>query len=141
MKKKIFITVLALASMLGIRAQKTENIVVVTMDGLRWQEIFGGADSLLSFAKEVPYSTGYVQQHFWAPTVSERRQKLMPFFWNVIAKKGSCWATGILATTLIMPILTGSLTRGIMKSSLVILILRSIQTIRFPIRMKMFLNS
>lgn len=88
MKKKIFITVLALASMLGIRAQKTENIVVVTMDGLRWQEIFGGADSLLSFAKETPYSTGYVQQHFWASTASERRQKLMPFFWNVIAKKG-----------------------------------------------------
>ncbi len=63
MKKKIFITVLALASMLGIRAQKTENIVVVTMDGLRWQEIFGGADSLLSFAKETPYSTAFLGTH------------------------------------------------------------------------------
>lgn len=88
MKRKLFITAFALASMLGIRAQKTENIVVVTMDGLRWQEVFGGADSLLSFAKEAFYSTGYVQQHFWAPTADERRQKLMPFFWNVIAKKG-----------------------------------------------------
>lgn len=88
MKKKLIITALAIASILGVHAQKTENIVVVTMDGLRWQEVFGGADSLLSFAKDVPYSTSYVQQHFWASTANERRQKLMPFFWNVIAKKG-----------------------------------------------------
>ncbi len=27
--------------------RKTENIVIVTLDGMRWQEVFGGADSAL----------------------------------------------------------------------------------------------
>lgn len=88
MKKKLLLPVLGLLLITGLYAQKTENVIVVTMDGLRWQEVFGGADSLLSFDTGTSYSTRYVQEHFWASTAKERRQKLMPFFWNTIAKKG-----------------------------------------------------
>ncbi|MDP2043266.1 MAG: phosphoglyceromutase, partial [Algoriphagus sp.] len=28
------------------KTHKTENIVLITLDGLRWQELFKGADSL-----------------------------------------------------------------------------------------------
>ena len=28
-------------------AQRTENVVLVTLDGVRWQEVFAGADSTL----------------------------------------------------------------------------------------------
>jgi arylsulfatase A-like enzyme len=68
--------------------RKSDNIVVVTMDGLRWQEIFGGADSLLTHDTTAKYSIRYVQNRFWAPSALERRKKLMPFFWSEIAGKG-----------------------------------------------------
>lgn len=68
--------------------KKSENIVVVTLDGMRWQEIFGGADSLLSFDTAASYKTAFVQNEFWAPTAAERRMKLMPFLWTEIATKG-----------------------------------------------------
>ena len=67
---------------------RSENIVVVTLDGFRWQELFGGADSLLTFDTAAKYSTAYVKEHFWAPTAEERRRKLLPFFWSEIASKG-----------------------------------------------------
>ena len=55
---------------------------------MRWQEVFGGADSLLTYDSTARYNTGYVQKNFWAPTARERREKLMPFFWSELAQKG-----------------------------------------------------
>ncbi|MET0638044.1 MAG: alkaline phosphatase family protein [Chitinophagaceae bacterium] len=66
----------------------SENVVVITMDGLRWQEIFGGADSVLAFDTAATYSTGYVREQFWLPTQAERRARLMPFFWSTLAREG-----------------------------------------------------
>jgi len=67
----------------------SENIVIVTMDGLRWQEVFTGADSLLTFDSTAIYSERYVQRKFWAPTAEERRKKLMPFLWSEVAANGA----------------------------------------------------
>ena len=58
------------------------------MDGLRWQEIFNGADSVLTFDTAAIYSQKYVEKKFWADTPEERRKKLMPFLWSVVASKG-----------------------------------------------------
>lgn len=89
MKHYILISVLLFVQLFAGAQQKlSQNVVVITMDGLRWQEVFGGADSLLSFDTNASYSTRYVQQKFWAATPEERRKKLMPFFWNVLAKDG-----------------------------------------------------
>ena len=87
--KKILVAIgfMALAGM-SIAQHKTENIVVVTMDGLRWQEVFEGADSLLAFDTAATYSDEYVQKKFWASTANERRKKLMPFFWTELEKNG-----------------------------------------------------
>jgi hypothetical protein len=68
--------------------KKSDNIVIVTLDGMRWQEVFGGADSLLSFDTTASYDIDYVKEHFWAPDANERRKKLMPFLWSEIAAKG-----------------------------------------------------
>jgi hypothetical protein len=88
--KRILLLIMLTGSMANSFAQNvlSENIVVVTMDGLRWQEIFGGADSLLTHDTSAKYSIKYVQSNFWATTVAERRRKLMPFFWTDIADKG-----------------------------------------------------
>lgn len=70
------------------QTKKSGNIVIVTLDGYRWQELFGGADSLLTFDTAATYSTAFVQKKYWAPTSVERRKKLMPFMWGTIAAKG-----------------------------------------------------
>lgn len=88
MKKVLFLALL-LATTFNSQAQSTrsENIIVVTLDGMRWQEVFGGADSLLTFDSTARYNTSYVKNNFWAATAQQRREKLMPFFWSELAKK------------------------------------------------------
>lgn len=88
--KKIFLLLIIVLGVTVAMAQssKTENVVVITLDGMRWQEVFGGADSLLTFDTAASYSTGFVKEKFWAATATERRKKLMPFFWTELATKG-----------------------------------------------------
>lgn len=83
------ICLLYLTNFSSAQLKLSENVVVVTMDGLRWQEIFGGADSLLTFDTLAAYNEHYVQRLFWAPSAEERRKKLMPFLWSVVAEKGT----------------------------------------------------
>ena len=75
-----------------VRAFNSENkLFIITLDGLRWQEIFGGADSLL--LNDASFTPGFANAKamYWAGTKDERRKKLMPFFWNVIAKQGELY--------------------------------------------------
>jgi hypothetical protein len=46
MKRLIFPVVLLFFNFLY--SQKTENIIVITTDGLRWQELFKGMDTALA---------------------------------------------------------------------------------------------
>src|SRR5262245_47071359 len=71
---------------------KAENIIVVTLDGFRWQELFTGADEALVNLKD-PKSGGArdlpdLRRRYWKDTPEDRREAIMPFFWGTIAKKG-----------------------------------------------------
>ena len=69
----------------------TRNVLVVTLDGLRWQEVFRGADeAYIDLAGGgVPENQIKATRETWlAPTVEERRRKLMPFLWGEIAMRG-----------------------------------------------------
>lgn len=70
---------------------ETENIFIITTDGFRWQEVFTGADSTLINSTAYVEDTSLLKQLYWDSTASLRRQKLMPFFWNTIAKKGQIY--------------------------------------------------
>ncbi|RYY59084.1 MAG: phosphoglyceromutase [Chitinophagaceae bacterium] len=83
----LFSSLLLCTASMG-QAKLSENVIIITMDGLRWQEIFGGADSLLANDTAAIYSTGYVKEQFWAPSANARREKLMPFFWSTLQKEG-----------------------------------------------------
>jgi hypothetical protein len=67
------------------------NIVVITIDGFRWQEVFNGADSLLISDAAYTSDTAYCKMLYWASTADERRKRLMPFFWNILAAKGQLY--------------------------------------------------
>ena len=64
------------------------NVFVITLDGLRWQELFQGADSSLINDTNYTTDTALLKHRFWDSSEEKRREKLMPFFWNVIAKQG-----------------------------------------------------
>jgi hypothetical protein len=93
--KKIVIVVLILTSLsLCSAAQqkhKTENVILITLDGLRWQEVFTGAESRLLLNKKYVGDTVATHKLFWRETPQQRREVLMPFFWNVIAKQGQLY--------------------------------------------------
>ncbi len=70
---------------------RTENVFLITLDGLRWQELFGGADSTLIGDKDYVKNPEQLKTLFWSDDLEERKQKLMPFFWSVIAKEGQLY--------------------------------------------------
>ncbi len=65
-----------------------KNIIIITTDGFRWQEVFRGADSNILHNPNQVKDTALMCEQYWDDNLMERRKKLMPFFWNVIAKKG-----------------------------------------------------
>lgn len=67
---------------------EANKLVIITLDGLRWQEVFKGADSTILHQPEYTPNIAAAKALYWAETEEERRKKLMPFFWNVIAKEG-----------------------------------------------------
>lgn len=66
-----------------------ENVVVVTLDGFRWQELFDGADESFMDAKQggVKDVPG-LKARYLRDTAAARREALMPFLWGTVAKKG-----------------------------------------------------
>jgi len=87
---KCSLTMLLLVQLLFASAQSTqsENMFIITLDGVRWQEIFNGADKALINNTRFTKDTSLAKQLFWDKSVEERRKKLMPFFWNVINQRG-----------------------------------------------------
>jgi hypothetical protein len=83
----------ALCSSCALAAEpKTKNIFLLTADGLRWQEVFRGAEDL-SFAKEFGNhgNSNTIRKEFWRETTEARRAALMPFLWGTVAKQGQLW--------------------------------------------------
>jgi len=67
----------------------TNNVMLVTIDGLRWQDLFAGADErLINRESGGVRNVDAIRQRFWTESPQERRTRLMPFFWNVVAKNG-----------------------------------------------------
>ena len=66
----------------------SENLFIIITDGFRWQEIFSDADSVLINDENFTPDTATLKAMYWASDPSDRRKKLMPFLWNVIARKG-----------------------------------------------------
>lgn len=83
----VLLTLAAPASAQDGRARS--NVVLVTLDGVRWQEVFRGADSALIDAEhggvEDPAA---LRARFWRESQTERRAALMPFLWGVVAQQG-----------------------------------------------------
>ena len=90
MKQVFFLLSIICAT--SLQAQhKTENVVIVTLDGMRWQEVFGGVDEALMNDSAFNHNRDGIKQQFWAATAEERRKKLFPFLWTAIAGQGQLY--------------------------------------------------
>jgi hypothetical protein len=69
---------------------KTRNIVIITVDGYRWQELFQGADERILSSERYVSDTSVITR-FGRGDEAVKRASLMPFFWNVIAKSGQLY--------------------------------------------------
>ena len=72
-----------------VPAASGQHVVLVVADGLRWQEVFRGADpSILSSDPGLGGDGAPTRRKYWRPTLQERRAALMPFLWGTIAREG-----------------------------------------------------
>jgi len=74
----------------AVFAQSPPAIVLVTLDGARWEEVFGGLDAEIVKAGLRPgqrFEDQPLYKRFWAATPEERRKKLMPFFWGTLMRE------------------------------------------------------
>jgi hypothetical protein len=73
-------------------APKTRNVILVMTDGLRWQEVFRGADAALMNKENGAVSDpGALKKVYWRDTPQARREALMPFLWRTIAAGGQIY--------------------------------------------------
>ena len=64
------------------------NIILITLDGVRWQEVFNGVDLELIENKKFTKNPALLKEMFLSDDNKKRQQKLLPFFGNHINKKG-----------------------------------------------------
>lgn len=89
---KNIIIVFALFSSFPAYSQTAENIIIITTDGLRWQEVFTGMDSAIANnAKFNQDDSATIFKKFWADNPVERRKKIMPFLWSTIETNGQIY--------------------------------------------------
>ena len=90
MNLKIISLLFILNQILWANNLKTKNIILITLDGVRWEDLFTGADEELyqnkDYVKDMEGAKGY-----WDDNPNIRREKLMPFMWETIANQGQIY--------------------------------------------------
>jgi len=96
MKKLIVLVLLFFLLIFMIpKKEKSPNIFLITLDGVRWQEVFYGID------KDLVEKTNYVEDKellinkYYSSELIERRKKLMPFTWNHIYENGKLFGDSL----------------------------------------------
>lgn len=96
--RMLAVAAVAALLMLPVRAQQTTSVIVMTIDGLRWQEFFGGADREY-FKRDGKGNAGEPERRFGRPTPEERRTALMPFVWTKMAARGQIFGDASVGST------------------------------------------
>ncbi len=72
-------------------SSKTKNVFIVTIDGIRWQEIFKGADPVILNNSRYTSNVDLAKLMYLDSSFDKSRKKLLPFFWNVIQHQGQLY--------------------------------------------------
>jgi len=64
------------------------NLFIITIDGVRWQEVFKGLDEDITANPAYTNDADLLKALYGADNHPESRSRIMPFLWNIIAKRG-----------------------------------------------------
>ncbi|MFM1769873.1 MAG: hypothetical protein RJA22_2402 [Verrucomicrobiota bacterium] len=83
---------LAAGAVPGVGPLKTRHVFLITYDGLRWQEVFRGAEeALMTKAHGGVRDEAALRRDFWRDTPEARRAALLPFLWSTVVQQGQVW--------------------------------------------------
>ena len=89
MKKHILLGVLALAALVSCnKGGNDPRLVIITYDGLRWQEVYGGADEVLANNPKYTPDVAALKAKYGGETPEARREALLPFIWSYAPQHG-----------------------------------------------------
>ena len=83
----------------GGAADRAQNVLVVTLDGMRWQEVFSGFDPTLATEKDGGVKDREaLARHFAREGPLAAREALLPFLWTVVAREGQVFGDPSLSS-------------------------------------------
>lgn len=68
---------------------KAKNVFLLTIDGLRWQEVFRGIDESLAANTEYNERFEDIKARYWTDDKAKRAESLMPFLHGTVFKNGT----------------------------------------------------
>ena len=88
MKQFALLAILMLPVTSPAADSKTRNIFLLTIDGLRWQEVFRGIDESLAENTQYNKRLEHVRKLYWTDDKTKRAETLMPFLHSTVFKSG-----------------------------------------------------
>lgn len=79
--------------LLGFSQSSVEDqkVFLITLDGLRWQELFTGVDSLLLQNENYVKHPESLHEAYWNSSPHQRRLALLPFVWGEVPQMGQLY--------------------------------------------------
>jgi len=90
---QFFLVIVAAVCAGAQTAHKTQNVIFVMTDGMRWQDVFRGADAALMSQSGAAGNVDELKRLYWRESPQARREALLPFFWQTIAGKGQIYGS------------------------------------------------
>jgi hypothetical protein len=81
------------------------NVILITLDGLRGEEVFTGADKRLIASDNGVKEVERCVEAFWLEDPVERRRRLLPFLWSRVESDG--WIAGDLDRNSVVRVTNG----------------------------------
>jgi len=75
-----------------------QHVILITLDGFRWQELFTGIDEVLMTNEKFTSDSSKLKELFWKDTPQERRKALLPFIWGTVPDKGQIYGNRTLGS-------------------------------------------
>lgn len=75
---------------------QSRHILFITIDGVRPEDLFGGADPIVMADPKLAgiTDTSAFRARWWRPTAEERRRAVMPFLWDTLVPAGVLYGQG-----------------------------------------------
>jgi len=85
----LLLSAIAVAPALAQPETSAQNVLLVTLDGLRWQEVFRGLDDRLAASEEFNPAGAALYEHFGTQDKLSSAERLLPFLHQVVFRQGS----------------------------------------------------